>query len=58
MRVAMVVAGHVAALMLAHDRAPAVYRDGRQAIRSQYWMLCIMAGFTSLALWPLRQAGA
>jgi hypothetical protein len=56
-QVALVVAGHVAALTLAHDRALALYRDGQQAVRSQYWMLCIMVGFTSLALWLLRQAG-
>jgi len=52
-----VVCGHVAALALAHDRALAVYRDARQAVRSQYWMLYIMVGFTGLALWLLRQAG-
>ena len=28
------------------------------AVRSQYWMLAIMVGFTSLALWLLAQAGA
>ena len=33
------VAGHVAALMLAHDRALALYDDARLAVRSQYWML-------------------
>ena len=44
----MVVAGHVAALMLAHDRALALYRDAAQAVRSQYWMLGVMLGFTML----------
>jgi hypothetical protein len=53
----VVVAGHVAALMLAHDRALSAYGQVREAVRSQYWMLCIMVGFTMLALWLLYQAG-
>ena len=57
-QVGVVVAGHVAALMLAHDRALTVYSNGRLAVRSQYWMLAIMVGFTTLALWLLKQANA
>ena len=53
----LVVVGHVAALILAHDRALATYGQIAQAVRSQYWMLCIMVGFTMLALWLLYQAG-
>ena len=56
-QVAFVVLGHVAALILAHDRALALYDDPRLAVRSQYWMLAIMVGFTTLALWLLAQAG-
>jgi hypothetical protein len=56
-QVAFVVVGHVAALTLAHDRALTLYGDTRLAVRSQYWMLGIMVGFTSLALWLLAQAG-
>ncbi|WP_051324221.1 hypothetical protein [Candidatus Solirubrobacter pratensis] len=56
-QVAFVVIGHVAALTLAHDRALTLYGDARLAVRSQYWMLGIMVGFTSLALWLLAQAG-
>ena len=56
-QVAVVVVGHVAALMLAHDRALVLYGDARLAVRSQYWMLGVMVGFTSLALWLLAQAG-
>jgi hypothetical protein len=56
-QVAFVVMGHVAALTLAHDRALAMYRDTQLAVRSQYWMLGVMVGFTSLALWLLAQAG-
>jgi hypothetical protein len=47
------VAGHVCGLILAHDRAIALYPKPREAIRSQYWMLVVMVGFTSLGLWLL-----
>ena len=57
-QVGCVVLGHVAALALAHDRALALYDDPRTAVRSQYWMLGIMVGFTTLALWLLAQANA
>ena len=53
----LVVVGHVAALTLAHDRALVLYREPRLAVRSQYWMLGVMVGFTSLALWLLASAG-
>jgi hypothetical protein len=52
-QVAALVTGHVAGLVLAHDRAVAMYRDVRDAVRSQYWMLVVMVGFTSLGLWLL-----
>ena len=55
-QVAFVVVGHVAALTLAHDRALAIYDDAKLAVRSQYWMLVVMVGFTSLALWLLAQS--
>jgi hypothetical protein len=58
LQVAVVVLGHVAALVLAHDRALTLYKDGRLAVRSQYWMLGVMVGYTSLALWLLSQANA
>ena len=58
LQVAFVVAGHVAALILAHDRALALYSDAKLAVRSQYWMLAIMVAFTTLALWLLAQAGS
>jgi hypothetical protein len=56
LQVGFVVAGHVAALTLAHDRALAIYDRAKLAVRSQYWMLGVMIGFTSLALWLLSQA--
>jgi hypothetical protein len=55
-QVGFVVVGHVAALILAHDRALVTYDNPRLAVRSQYWMLVIMVGFTSLALWLLAQS--
>lgn len=55
-QVGFVVVGHVAALILAHDRALVTYDKARLAVRSQYWMLVIMVGFTSLALWLLAQS--
>jgi hypothetical protein len=57
-QVAFVVGGHVTALTLAHDRALQLYDRARLAVRSQYWMLAVMVGFTSLALWLLSQANA
>jgi len=54
-QVGFVVVGHVAALVLAHDRALVMYADARQAVRSQYWMLGVMVGFTCLALWLLSE---
>jgi hypothetical protein len=52
-QVAALVAGHVCGLILAHDRALALYDNPRDAVRSQYWMLIVMIGFTSLGLWLL-----
>ncbi len=52
-QVAALVIGHVAGLMLAHERALIVYRRPSEATRSQYWMLAVMVGFTSLGLWIL-----
>ena len=57
-QVGTLVAGHVTALVLGHDRALKVYGDARTAARSQYWMLALMVGFTSLGLFLLSQANA
>jgi hypothetical protein len=56
LQVGFVVAGHVAALILAHDRALSLYPESKLAVRSQYWMLAVMVGFTTLALWLLAAA--
>jgi hypothetical protein len=55
-KVGFILAGHVAALILAHDRALAIYRDAREAVRSQYWMLGVMLGFTMLAVWLVSES--
>lgn len=52
----LVVLGHVAALVLAHDRALTLYKGTRKAARSQRWMLGVMVSFTVLALWLLSEA--
>ena len=52
-QVAALVLGHVSGLILAHERALKVYARVRTATRSQYWMLVVMVGFTSLGLWLL-----
>ena len=55
-QVGTLVVGHVIALVLGHDRAISVYGDSKIAARSQYWMLALMVGFTSLGLYLLSQA--
>jgi hypothetical protein len=57
-QVAALVLGHIAGLILAHDRALTMFSDGRVATRSQYWMLAVMIAFTSLGLWLLSAAGS
>jgi hypothetical protein len=57
-QVGTLVAGHVVALVLAHDRAIACWGDYRQAARSQYWMLAVMVAFTCFGLYLLSAANA
>ena len=57
-QVGALICGHVTGLVLAHDRALAIYRRVREATRSQYWMLVVMVGFTSLGLWLLSAVNA
>ena len=56
MQVGFVVAGHVAAFVVAHDRALTLYDERKTAVRSPYWMLGVMVGFTLLALALLSEA--
>jgi hypothetical protein len=58
LQVVVIVLGHIGALVLAHDRALALYRGGRAALRSQLWMLAVMVAFTALALWLISAANA
>ena len=53
---AALIVGHVGGLILAHDRALALWSDPRVATRSQYWMLLVMVTFTCLGLWLLSAA--
>jgi hypothetical protein len=55
-QVLALVAGHVAALALAHDRALVVYGSPKAATRSQVVMLVLMVCFTCLGLWLLSAA--
>jgi hypothetical protein len=55
-QVVALVVGHVAALMLAHDRALEAYGSARAATRSQVVMLVLMVAFTCLGLWLLSAA--
>jgi hypothetical protein len=52
-QVLALVTGHVSALALAHDRALVTYPSTQDTVHSQYWMLVVMVGFTSLGLWLL-----
>jgi hypothetical protein len=55
-QVAALVLGHVAGLVLAHDRALVVHGSHRAATRSQLVMLVLMVCFTCLGLWLLSAA--
>jgi hypothetical protein len=57
-QVGALVLGHVAGLILAHDRALVTFKETRTATRSQYWMLAVMIAFTSLGLWLLSSANS
>jgi len=57
-QVAALVVGHVIGLTMAHDRAIALYRDPKEASRSQYWMLLVMISFTTFGLYLLSSANS
>jgi hypothetical protein len=57
-QVAALVLGHVCGLILAHDRALAIFPRPYEATRSQYWMLVVMVGFTCMGLWLLSAVNA
>ena len=55
-QVGALVIGHIAGLVVAHERAVSDYPDVKTAVRSQLWMLGVMVCFTSLGLWILSAA--
>jgi hypothetical protein len=54
-QVVALVAGHVLALVIAHDRAIALFRSGTLALRTQYAMLALMVLYTIGGLWLLSR---
>jgi hypothetical protein len=54
-QVTTLVAGHVAALAVAHDRAVDVFPERRDALRSQYAMLGLMVLYTVGGMWILSR---
>jgi hypothetical protein len=54
-QVGALVAGHVAALAVAHDRAVTIFPDRSAAVRSQWPMLGLMVLYTTGGLWVLSR---
>ena len=54
-QVGALVAGHVAGLAVAHDRAVTIFPDRRDALRSQYAMLALMVLYTVGGIWVLSR---
>ncbi len=54
LQVGALVAGHVAGLMIAHDRAVTIFQP-RAALRSQYPLLALMVLYTITGMWLLSQ---
>ncbi|HVM17154.1 MAG TPA: hypothetical protein VM290_06195 [Gaiellaceae bacterium] len=56
LQVGALVLGHVAALVVAHDRAVALFGSAAAALRTQYAMLVLMIAYTVGGLWSLSTA--
>ena len=54
-QVGALVAGHVAGLAVAHDRAVTIFPDKRDALRSQFPLLLLMVLYTVGGLWVLSR---
>jgi hypothetical protein len=54
-QVTVLLAGHLAGLALAHDRAVELFPSSRQALRTQYPFLVLMVLYTVAGLWLLSQ---
>lgn len=50
-----IVAGHIAAVILAHVTAQRLFPTRAGALRSQYPMLALMVGYTMISLWIMAQ---
>ncbi len=53
--VAVIVAGHIVAVYVAHVVAMRTLEDRKAALRSQYPMLALMVGYTMVSLWIIAQ---
>jgi len=53
--VGAIVVGHVIAVYVAHVRSLSVFRERREALRSQAPIVSLMIGYTMLSLWILSQ---
>ncbi len=51
----VLVVGHLAGLVVAHDRAVAIFRDRGDAVRSQWAILALMLAYTVGGLWLLSR---
>jgi hypothetical protein len=56
LQTAVLVAGHFAALSIAHDRAFATLRETRIAVRTAYWALGMIVASLCLGLWLTWEA--
>lgn len=54
-QVALIVAGHVIAVYLAHVISLRQVKDSRRALRSQFPMLALMVLYTVLSFWIISQ---
>jgi hypothetical protein len=54
-QVVALVLGHVAGLVIAHDRAVQLFGSARTALRTQYAMLALMVVYTVGGMWILSQ---
>ena len=54
-QVAALIAGHVAGLAVAHDRAVTIFPDRRNALVSQLAFLALMVLYTLGGLWVLSR---
>jgi hypothetical protein len=55
-QVGALVTGHVTGLVLAHDKAIALYGGVKRASQSQRWMLVVMVAFTCVGLYLVSRA--